>query len=48
MAIHRVLAERRDQKLDIIETEVMTIENGRISRVTETTSTQRATDTFWS
>ncbi len=48
VATHRVLAERGDQKLDIIETEVMTIENGRISRVTETSSDQSATDTFWS
>lgn len=47
-AIHRVLAERGDQKLDITETEEMTIENGRISRVNETPSDQHASDAFWS
>jgi len=44
---HRVTAERGNQKLDIIETEEMTLENGRIARVRETPSDQEASDAFW-
>ena len=45
---HRVLAARRDgAKLDVHETETVTLENGRITRVDESVDDQAASDAFW-
>jgi|ERR1051326_38582 ketosteroid isomerase-like protein len=49
VSTHRVIAERPDgRKLDIGETEHITIENDRITGVEESYTDQAASDAFWS
>jgi ketosteroid isomerase-like protein len=45
---HRVLAARQDgAKLDVHETETVTVENGHITRVDESVDDEDASDAFW-
>jgi ketosteroid isomerase-like protein len=48
VAKHRAQAKRGDKTLDVVETLEFTIENGKITRLDETTSDQAAEDKFWS
>jgi uncharacterized protein len=49
VSTHRCVAERASDgaKLDIHETETITVEDGRITRVDESVDNQAAADAFW-
>lgn len=48
VSTHRLEAERDGKKLDIYETETITIdEDGKVTRFDESTSDQDASDAFW-
>jgi uncharacterized protein (TIGR02246 family) len=47
VSTHRVTAQRGDKKLDVVETENVTIENGKLTRADESVSDQKASDAFW-
>ncbi len=48
LATHRVWAKRNGNELDVVETENITIREGKVTRFDETVDDQRATDEFWS
>ena len=45
---HGARASRGDKRLDVVETLEFTIENGKITRLEESTSDEAAEDAFWS
>jgi uncharacterized protein len=45
---HRATARRGDKSLDVVETLEFTIQDGKITRLDESTSDQAAEDAFWS
>jgi hypothetical protein len=47
VSTHRVLAQRGDTKLDVVETEHLTIENGKLTRADESVADQAVSDAFW-
>jgi hypothetical protein len=48
VAKHRNTAKRGDKTIEALDTIEFTIEDGKISRLDETTEDQAATDAFWS
>jgi ketosteroid isomerase-like protein len=47
VSTHRLTAERDGKKLDVVETETMTLADGKLTRVDEAVSDQAANDAFW-